>query len=307
METTNSPQQLSDHHLNNATSDDYPPETHLAPPHVDEISQPAQPEPTPANDDADPPPPKKRSQRKKKFPEMIPAAAAFASLRVHRAPKSTHGAVEIYDAPSKNRRPRRPSDLSKEVDTEALIAISVGFPVDSLTEEEIEANVVSQIGGAEQANYIVVRNHILARWRSNVSIWFTRDHALDSIRLEHRSLVSSAYAFLLEYGYINFGLAPCMSEAKSRPPEGGARASVIIIGAGITGLAAARQLIFLGFKFVVLEGRTRPGGRIRTKKMTGRGGGVVAVADLGGNVLTGINGNPLGVIARQLEFPLHKF
>ncbi|GFZ18307.1 LSD1-like 1 [Actinidia rufa] len=149
---------------------------------------------------------------------MIRSAAAFAGLRVHRARKSTHGAVEIDDAPSKNRCPRRPSDLSKEDDTEALTPISVGFPVDSLTEEEIEANVVSQIGGAKRANYIVVCNHILARWRSNVSIWLSRDHALDSIRLEHRSLVSSAYAFLLEHGYINFGLSPSISEAKSRPP-----------------------------------------------------------------------------------------
>lgn len=33
---------------------------------------------------------------------------------------------------------------------------------------------------------------------------------------------------------------------------------------------------------------------------------MVAAADLGGSVLTGINGNPLGVLARQLGFPLHK-
>ncbi|RVW31490.1 Lysine-specific histone demethylase 1-like 1 [Vitis vinifera] len=36
------------------------------------------------------------------------------------------------------------------------------------------------------------------------------------------------------------------------------------------------------------------------------GCGVIAAADLGGSVLTGINGNPLGVLARQLGFPLHK-
>nr|KAJ0192467.1 hypothetical protein LSAT_V11C800439470 [Lactuca sativa] len=64
------------------------------------------------------------------------------------------------------------------------------------------------------------------------------------------------------------------------------------------------QLIFLGFKVVVLEGRSRPGGRVRTKKMSA--GVCVAAADLGGNVLTEINGNPLGVLARQLGFPLHK-
>lgn len=45
-----------------------------------------------------------------------------------------------------------------------------------------------------------------------------------------------------------------------------------------------------------------------TKKMVGPDGSgdVYAAADLGGSVLTGINGNPFGVLARQLGFPLHK-
>ncbi|KAK9287095.1 hypothetical protein L1049_015506 [Liquidambar formosana] len=261
------------------------------------------------------PPVKKRRRRKKQFPEMISSATAVNGLRVLRPhPKSSIYSeklmdevmqMQINDNPSfsKNRR-RRIADLAKEVDVEALIAISVGFPIDSLTEEEIEANVVSQIGGIEQANYIVVRNHILARWRSNVSVWMLRDHPLDSIRAEHKSLVDSAYSFLLEHGYINFGLAPAIKEAKLRPPNGVEKANVVIVGAGLAGLVAARQLVFLGFKVVVLEGRSRPGGRVRTKKM--KGDGVVAAADLGGSVLTGINGNPLGVLARQLGFPLHK-
>ncbi|KAJ7981720.1 lysine-specific histone demethylase 1-like 1 [Quillaja saponaria] len=60
----------------------------------------------------------------------------------------------------------------------------------------------------------------------------------------------------------------------------------------------------MGFKVVVLEGRSRPGGRVKTKKM--KGDEVEAAVDLGGSVLTGIDGNPLGVLARQLGFPLHK-
>lgn len=187
---------------------------------------------------------------------------------------------------------------------EALIAISVGFPVDSLTEEEIEANVVSKIGGTEQANYIVVRNHILARWRSNVSVWLTRGHALESIRAEHKALVDSAYNFLLEHGYMNFGLAPPIKEAQLTLYGGAERGNVVVVGAGLAGLVAARQLMAMGFKVVVLEGRTRPGGRVKTRKM--KGDGVVAAADVGGSVLTGINGNPLGVLARQLGLPLHK-
>lgn len=31
-----------------------------------------------------------------------------------------------------------------------------------------------------------------------------------------------------------------------------------------------------------------------------------AVADLGGSILTGIDGNPLAVLARQLKIPLHE-
>ncbi|KAK9946838.1 hypothetical protein M0R45_012281 [Rubus argutus] len=231
-----------------------------------------------------------------------PVPAETTGLPAKRRRRRKKFFTELIGTPSlaKSRR----TDLNKEVDTEALIALSVGFPVDSLTEEEIEANVVPTIGGVEQANYIVVRNHILSRWRSNVSFWLTRELAQESIRLEHKGLVDKAYSFLVEHGYINFGLAPAIREAKLGSFDGAERGNVVIVGAGLAGLVAARQLVFLGFKVVVLEGRSRPGGRVKTKKMKGEG--LEAAADLGGSVLTGINGNPLGVLARQLELPLHK-
>lgn len=59
-----------------------------------------------------------------------------------------------------------------------------------------------------------------------------------------------------------------------------------------------------GFKVVVLEGRKRCGGRVYTKKM--EGASKSAAADLGGSVLTGTLGNPLGIIAKQLGYSLHK-
>ncbi|KAJ6953371.1 lysine-specific histone demethylase 1 [Populus alba x Populus x berolinensis] len=243
----------------------------------DDSSDPIQPPQNP-NSTFPAPPPKKRRRRKRFF-------------------------TEINGNPP-FRRHRIGGGLSKEVDVEALIAISVGFPVDSLTEEEIEANVVSTIGSTEQANYIVVRNHILSRWRSSVSVWLTRDHALESIRAEHKALVDSAYNFLLQHGYINFGVALSIKEAQLKLNEGVERANVVVVGAGLAGLVAARQLMAMGFKVVVLEGRARPGGRVKT--MILKGEGVVAAADVGGSVLTGINGNPLGVLARQMGLPLHK-
>ncbi|RWR89924.1 lysine-specific histone demethylase 1 1 [Cinnamomum micranthum f. kanehirae] len=295
------------------------PRNHLPQSHdenPDQIPNPPDPSQSPETQFPEPPP-KKRRRRKKQFPEMIPSASAVSGLRVLR-PHSNKSSIyneklmdriiqqQIDDHPSppKSRR-RKMADLAKEVDVEAMIAIAVGFPVDSLTEEEIESNVVDVVGGPDQANYIIVRNHILARWRSNVTVWMTKDHALESIRSEHRSLVSSAYTFLLEHGFINFGLAPAIKDAVLKPPpDGMERANVIIVGAGLAGLAAARHLISLGFKVAIVEGRNRPGGRVLTRKM--QGDGVIAAADLGGSVLTGINGNPLGVLARQLGFPLHK-
>ncbi|GAV67999.1 Amino_oxidase domain-containing protein/SWIRM domain-containing protein [Cephalotus follicularis] len=261
------------------------PNTTLDPPvsdSLDSSSDPIEQQPPNPNPSEPGPPAKKRRRKKKRF------------------------FTEINGNPSlaRNRRLRVAGGLAKEVDVEALIAISVGFPVDSLTEEEIEANVVSKIGGHEQGNYIVVRNHILALWRSNVSVWLTRDHALESIRSEHKNLVDSAYNFLLEHGYVNFGLSPAIKEAKLRSFDGVERTNVVVVGAGLAGLVAARQLVSMGFKVVVLEGRARPGGRVKTKKM--KGDGIFAAADLGGSVLTGINGNPLGVLARQLGLPLHK-
>ncbi|XP_019168965.1 PREDICTED: lysine-specific histone demethylase 1 homolog 1 [Ipomoea nil] len=327
METADTPPDCADNVVSDEqateSNNNVPDNGHSSPPQT--TSEPAvsdsQAEQVPAPEEqlpAGPPPVKRRRRRKRFFTDMIstaPSAAAVSGLRVRRpnpkpsasyAYSETDFAAAEEDLSKNPHRRKRVSDLAKEVDIEALIAISVGFPVDSLTEEEIEANVVSQIGGDEQANYIVVRNHILARWRSNVSVWLTKDHALESIRAEHKTLVNSAYNFLLHHGYINFGLAPAIKEAKLKSPEGVSKGTVIVVGAGLSGLVAARQLIFLGFTVVVLEGRARPGGRVRSKKMSGGNNGVIAAADLGGSVLTGINGNPLGVLARQLGLPLHK-
>lgn len=182
-----------------------------------------------------------------------------------------------------------------------MIAASIGFPKDTLMEEEIEAGVVQTIGDTDPDNYIEVRNHILARWRENVNVWLDQAQVMESIRSEHKNLVIAAYRFLSFYGYINFGVAPSI---KAVIPDEPTKATVIIIGAGLAGLAAARQLLALGHRVAVVEGRNRPGGRVYTKKV--EGAGQVAAADLGGSVITGMHGNPLGVLARQLGLPLHK-
>lgn len=192
--------------------------------------------------------------------------------------------------------------INKESTSEALLALTAGFPADHLTEDEIDARVVSVIGGIEQVNYIIIRNHIIAKWRENVSNWVTKDMLIDSIPTHCHALLDTAYNYLVSRGYINFGVAPAIKE---KIPTEASKPSVIVVGAGLAGLAAARQLIRFGFKVTVLEGRKRAGGRVYTKKMEG-GNRVCAAADLGGSVLTGTLGNPLGIMARQLGYSLHK-
>ncbi|XP_024965374.1 lysine-specific histone demethylase 1 homolog 2 isoform X2 [Cynara cardunculus var. scolymus] len=202
---------------------------------------------------------------------------------------------------SVRKRFRTKKELEKETEKEAMIALSLGFPIDALLEEEIEANVVSELDGKEQNDYIVVRNHILSRWRANVQAWLSKGQIKETVSNEYDHLLHSAYDFLLFNGYINFGVSPPF---KAQMPEEATEGSVIIVGAGLAGLAAARQLLAFGFKVIVLEGRNRPGGRVYTQKMGQKGN--YAAVDLGGSVITGIHANPLGVLARQLSIPLHK-
>lgn len=77
--------------------------------------------------------------------------------------------------------------------------------------------------------------------------------------------------------------------------------SVIVIGAGISGIAAARALQNASFKVVVLESRDRLGGRIHTDYTFG------CPIDMGASWLHGVcNENSLAPLIRSLGLPLYR-
>lgn len=212
---------------------------------------------------------------------------------------SSHDESFLDQLEASRKRNRTLKERQKETETEALIALSLGFPIDALLESEIAAGVLASPD--EQNDYVVVRNHILARWRANVRSWLFKSQIRETVHSDYDHLISAAYDFLSEQGYINFGVSNAI---RSRFPEEHGRGSVLIVGAGLAGLAAARQLLGFGFKVLILEGRDRPGGRVYTSKIGKKES--LAVVDLGGSIITGIHANPLGVLARQLGIPLHK-
>lgn len=73
----------------------------------------------------------------------------------------------------------------------------------------------------------------------------------------------------------------------------GAGKSVIVVGAGISGLAAARKLKDKGFSVTVLEAQDKVGGRLRSNRSLG------IAFDEGASWIHGIDGNPITDLAKK--------
>lgn len=88
---------------------------------------------------------------------------------------------------------------------------------------------------------------------------------------------------------------PSHERPTSIPASDVPKRSVIVIGAGISGIAAARTLVDRGFRVIVLEARGRLGGRVATDWSMG------SPVELGACFIHGSHGNPLAIVAREAE------
>lgn len=106
--------------------------------------------------------------------------------------------------------------------------------------------------------------------------------------------------FLSQAGVVAVGLSASANLAWARPAP-----SVIVIGAGLAGLAAARALEAAGWNVTVLEARERTGGRILSHRM---GANENLICELGGEWI-GASHERVLALCRELNLTLqdHRF
>jgi monoamine oxidase len=87
-------------------------------------------------------------------------------------------------------------------------------------------------------------------------------------------------------------LAGCQTRGAASRPE-----TILVIGAGMAGISAARNLQDAGHTVIVLEGRDRIGGRVWTSRQWD------TPLDMGASWIHGTRGNPLTAIADAIDAP----
>lgn len=186
------------------------------------------------------------------------------------------------------------------------------------------------ISHSQVTTYLNIRNGILRLWLERPWVGVTRQNAVGCANARWFDAASVCYDWLVRRGYINYGCVDVpQAESDDRDiPIMKRQKTVAVIGAGISGLSCARQLegLFKQYadrfrergeeppKVVVLEGRSRVGGRVYSREFKTKSAtpnpefaGKRHTAEMGGMIITGFDrGNPINVLLRgQLSLQYH--
>ncbi|KAF1951887.1 lysine-specific histone demethylase 1 [Byssothecium circinans] len=184
---------------------------------------------------------------------------------------------------------------------------------------------------AQVTIYLNIRNAILRLWTRNPLVYVSVEEAVGCARdKRYFSLAKVAHIWLIRNGYINFGCVETPNTAATIPyskvKRGVAGRTIIVVGAGMSGLGCARHLESLinqlgsswvdkgerPPKVITLEARPRIGGRVYSHPFHNQAGstlprGYLCTAEMGAQIVTGYeHGNPMNALIRgQLGIPYH--
>uniref|UniRef100_A0A0N4ZE34 SWIRM domain-containing protein n=1 Tax=Parastrongyloides trichosuri TaxID=131310 RepID=A0A0N4ZE34_PARTI len=149
----------------------------------------------------------------------------------------------------------------------------------------------------EPLYYLAIRNLIVSLWNLDPFNFLTLKKCESYLmvrglsRIWYMNELEKIYNFLNLKSIINYGMLPIIEEKFFKIPK----TKVIIVGSGISGLTAGRQLRSFGVDVIILEAKSVIGGRMQDDTSLG-----VAVGK-GAQLITGILNNPLVVTLRQLN------
>lgn len=213
---------------------------------------------------------------------------------------------------------------------------------------EEESALIAAQHSLNAARFLKLRNRILHLWVLQPAHELTfqnirdDDHLAEIFAEEGEAFVKSVYDHLHRSGYINYGCFISSGASPdgavfttkpnvSAPPgssatDAAAPPKIIVLGAGIAGLSAARQLQSFGCRVVVMDPKRYAGGRILTYEFsdasrqpqrqsrrthadehTGKNDPVVSgCGELGAMIITGLKGNPFYILSKQLGLQLKR-
>jgi lysine-specific histone demethylase 1 len=269
------------------------------------------------------PVPKKRGR-----PPKIRQPGADLTIQTVNSPKAARNSAVINQKAQVRPRSSIPSQLPTDVLASQCIEAAHGSRLSPYGLHPGEHKLIGHaLSPKEVTIYLNIRNKILRLWKQNSLCSVTADEAAGCAK-EARffGLAGVAHRWLVRNGYINFGCVEVPKEPVKLLGKDAKQRTVVVIGAGVSGLTTARQLegVFaqeagkwaargeLPPRVVILEGRERIGGRVYSKPLRSQVTGSLPdglrnTAEMGAMIVTGFeHGNPLDTIIRaQLGVRYH--